>query len=117
MLKQRTLGGEARVSGIGLHGGQRAICVLKPAPPGSGLVFVREDLGGIEIPARPEFAGRANYATILERDGVGVSTVEHLLAALYALGVDNARIALRGSEVPILDGSAAPFVQMIRSAG
>ena len=117
MLKQRTLGSERHISGVGLHSGRPVRLTLRPARENTGLVFVRTDLLELEIPARTEFATRANYATILERDGAQVSTVEHLLAALYALGVDNARLELDGPEVPILDGSAAPFVRLIRSAG
>jgi len=117
MLRQRTLGTDRQVAGVGLHGGQPACLTLRPAARNTGLVFVRTDLVELEIPARAEFTVRANYATVLERDGAQVSTVEHLLAALYALGVDNARIEIDGPEVPILDGSAAPFVRMIRSAG
>lgn len=90
---------------------------LRPAPSGSGRVFVRTDLGGFEIPASLEYVGQANHATTLVRDGRRISTAEHLLASLYALGVDNLRIELDGEEVPILDGSAAPFVELVQQAG
>jgi UDP-3-O-[3-hydroxymyristoyl] N-acetylglucosamine deacetylase len=90
---------------------------LLPAPAGTGRVFVRTDLDGFELPATLQYLGRANYATCLVREGSRISTAEHLLAALYALGVDNARIELDSEEVPILDGSAAPFVALINEAG
>ncbi len=117
MRHQRTLGTSAELGGVGLHGGRPVRIALRPAPPDTGIVFVRTDAGGAEIPARIEFSGRANYATILERNGVRVSTIEHLLAALYALGVDNVRVELDSDEVPIADGSATPFVAMIQGAG
>ena len=117
MYLQRSIGKEMEVSGRGLHSGVPARLRLRPAAAGTGIVFVRTDLGGFEIPATIASAGRANYATVLQRDTHTVSTVEHLLAALYALGVDNARVELDAPETPILDGSAAPFVEMIRRAG
>ena len=114
---ERTLAGVASCEGIGLHSGRPCRMTLRPAPPGAGRVFARTDLGGIEIPASLEFVGRANYATCLVRGDARVSTAEHLLAALYALGVDNLRIELDSDEVPILDGSSAPFVNMVLEAG
>ena len=90
---------------------------LVPAEAGTGIVFVRTDAGGVEIPATLEYAGPSFYATVLERDGVRVSTIEHLMAALYALQVDDVRVELDGPEVPILDGSSRPFVDGVLAAG
>ena len=90
---------------------------LVPAPPGTGIVFVRTDLGRARIPARLEYAGPSFYATVLEKDGATVSTIEHLMAALYALQVDDLDIEIDAPELPILDGSSQPFVAAIRAAG
>jgi UDP-3-O-[3-hydroxymyristoyl] N-acetylglucosamine deacetylase len=90
--------------------------VLKPAAPGRGLRFVRTDVG-VEIPASLAHLSRQDHATTLRRDGVSVDTVEHVLSALYGLGVDDALIEVDGPEIPILDGSAAPFVILIQEAG
>jgi UDP-3-O-[3-hydroxymyristoyl] N-acetylglucosamine deacetylase len=91
---------------------------ILPAPPNTGLVFVRTDVRPeVEIPARGPFVVETRLATTLGRDGVTIGTVEHLLAALYGLGIDNARIEIDGPEVPIMDGSSAPFVAIIRSGG
>jgi UDP-3-O-[3-hydroxymyristoyl] N-acetylglucosamine deacetylase len=114
---RQTLAREAEVRGIGLHSGAEVLMRLVPAEAGSGIVFVRTDLGGIEIPATLEHAGPSFYATVLQKGGVTVSTVEHLMAALYALQVDDLRIELDGPEAPILDGSSRPFVEAILSAG
>ena len=88
-----------------------------PGGGGNGRVFVRTDKNGYEVAASLENVGKANYATCLVREGVRVSTAEHLLAALYAPGVDNVRLELDAEEVPIMDGSAAPFVALVREAG
>lgn len=117
MRFERTLARAAACEGIGLHTGKPARMILLPAPPGSGRVFVRTDLDGFEIAACLTNLGRANHATCLVRGPNRISTAEHLLASLYALGVDNARIEIDSEEVPILDGSATPFVRMIREAG
>lgn len=114
---ERTLARDVSCRGIGLHTGVECHMRLSPAPPGTGRVFVRTDLEGFEIPASLEFIGQANHATCLVREGHRVSTAEHLLASLYALGVDNLRIELDCEEVPILDGSAAPFVDLVQQAG
>jgi UDP-3-O-[3-hydroxymyristoyl] N-acetylglucosamine deacetylase len=90
---------------------------LRPAPAGSGIRFRRLDLGGLEVPAQASHVGAINYATGLMRDAVQVDTVEHLLAALVSLGIDNVTVELNSSEVPIMDGSAAPFVYLIQEAG
>jgi UDP-3-O-[3-hydroxymyristoyl] N-acetylglucosamine deacetylase len=90
---------------------------LKPAAAGSGIRFRRSDLGGLEVPAAVNHLGPINYATGLMRDAVRVDTVEHLLAALVSLGIDNVIVELNSPEVPIMDGSAAPFVYLIQEAG
>jgi UDP-3-O-[3-hydroxymyristoyl] N-acetylglucosamine deacetylase len=114
---QRTLARPVEIEGIGLHTGVRTRLRLCPAPAYTGLLFRRTDLDGFEIPVSPQYVARVSYATALVRAGVMVATVEHLLAALYACGVDNAIIEMNNLEVPILDGSAAPFVQMLARAG
>lgn len=117
MLRRKTLASESRIEGTGLHSGVGVRMRLLPAPAETGIVFVRTDAGGVEIPADLEFAGPSFYATVLAKNGVTVSTIEHLMAALFALGVDDARVELDGPEVPILDGSARPFVDRILAAG
>ena len=117
MKFERTLARRISCEGVGLHTGGACRLALVPAPPRTGRVFVRTDLGGLEVPATLSNVGKANYATCLVREGIRISTAEHLLAALYALGVDNLRIELDAEEVPILDGSAAPFVGLVREAG
>src|SRR5437867_8564460 len=117
MYFERTLARTISCRGMGLHTGQECSLSLVPAPPGTGRVFVRTDKDGFDLPATIENVGPANYATCLVREGIRVSTAEHLLAALYALNVDNLRIELDSEEVPILDGSAAPFVSLIHDAG
>jgi UDP-3-O-[3-hydroxymyristoyl] N-acetylglucosamine deacetylase len=121
-LNQRTLKRRVETSGVGLHSGAQVTVAIGPAPAGTGIVFVRTDTPlRVEIPARVENVVDTRYATTLGReiDGerVTVGTVEHLLSALAGLGVDNARVEIDGPEVPILDGSAAPFVFMIKGAG
>lgn len=117
-LRQRTLGSSVRCSGIGLHSGAAVTLHLKPAAENHGVTFRRTDLpGSPEIPARAECVVDTALATTLGRDGARVGTVEHLCAALSGLGIDNAKVELDGPEVPILDGSAAPFVYLLRSAG
>ena len=118
MSHQKTILCPVRCAGIGLHTGKEAELTLLPAPPGSGIVFERADLPGAPlIPARPEHVVDVHYATTLAAGDVQVRTVEHLLAALSGLGVDNLRVRLTGPEVPILDGSAAPFVSLLKTAG
>jgi len=113
---RRTLKRPVGCTGIGLHSGKAVRLTLKPAPAGHGLRFFRTDVG-VEIPARLAWLSRQDHATTLSKDGVSVETVEHLLAALFALGVDDAVIEVSGPEIPILDGSAAPFVILIHEAG
>lgn len=114
---ERTLADTVVCEGIGLHSGRASRMRLIPAPAGTGRVFVRTDLGGVEVAASIENLGPANHATCLVKEDVRISTAEHLLAALYALGVDNLRIELDSDEVPILDGSAAPFVRLVLDSG
>jgi len=117
MDSQRTLRRQVSCAGIGLHSGKKVTLTLKPAPAGFGIRFRRIDIGGVEIPARIEHLAGINYATALSRDGASVETVEHLLAALVGLGVDNAIVELNHREVPIMDGSAAPFAYLVNEAG
>jgi UDP-3-O-[3-hydroxymyristoyl] N-acetylglucosamine deacetylase len=118
MLNQRTLKNSIRATGVGLHSGTKVLMTLRPAAPDSGIVFRRTDLDEpVDIPARADFVGETVLGTTLLRDGVKVATTEHLLSALAGLGIDNARIELSASEVPIMDGSAGPFVFLLQSAG
>ena len=116
---QHTLAGPAIFAGVGLHSGQRVRAAILPAPTGSGIVFVRTDRGGDNrVAARAGAVVQTRLNTVIgNAAGVTVSTIEHLMAALAALAVDNAVIELDGPEVPIMDGSALPFVQMIDHAG
>ena len=113
---QQTLRRQVSCAGIGLHSGTRVSLTLKPAAAGTGIVFRRADLG-VDIPARVEQVAAINYATVLGADGATVETVEHLLAALVSAGVDNAIVELTQPEVPIMDGSSAPFLFLIQEAG
>ena len=118
MLRQRTLKSLIGASGVGLHTGQKVRMTLRPAPPDTGIVFRRIDLSSpVDIPARAELVGDTRMASCLVRDGVRVSTVEHLMSALGGLGVDNAYVDLDAPELPIMDGSASPFVLLIQQAG
>jgi UDP-3-O-[3-hydroxymyristoyl] N-acetylglucosamine deacetylase len=118
MIKQRTLKNVIKATGITLHGGERAEIVLRPAPVNSGILFRRIDLEPIvEIPALAEHVGDTTLSTTLMKDKVRVSTVEHLLSAFAGLGIDNAYVDVTASEIPIMDGSAGPFVFLIQSAG
>ena len=118
MLKQRTLKNPIRATGIGLHTGKKVLMVLRPAAANSGIVFRRTDLEGApDIPARAENVGETTLGTTLVKDGAKVSTIEHLLSALAGLGIDNVVIELSAGEVPIMDGSAGPFVFLLQSAG
>jgi len=117
-FNQRTLSGPIGCDGVGLHTGQAVKMTLHPAPADHGIVFVRSDLPRpIEIPATARYVVNTELATTVGREGARVGTVEHLLAALSGLGIDNVRIELDGPEVPIMDGSAAPFAYLIRTAG
>ena len=112
-----TLGGPLGFSGVGLHSGAPASLRLIPAPAGSGIVFRRSDLENYEIPATGRNVAKVSYATSLMRQGVLISTTEHLLSALIGLGVDNVICEIDNLEVPILDGSARPYVEAIQGAG
>ena len=117
MRKRRTLASERSIEGIGLHSGALVRMRLVPAAAGTGIVFVRTDLDGARIPATLENAGPSFYATVLKRGSATVSTIEHLMAALYALQIDDLEVHLDAAEVPILDGSSRPFVSAVRAAG
>jgi UDP-3-O-[3-hydroxymyristoyl] N-acetylglucosamine deacetylase len=117
LIKQTTLANPVSTSGHGLHTGAKANITLKPAPAYSGYVFRRTDLNHFEIPAALQFVARVSYATTLMRQGVMISTVEHLLSALFGSHIDNCIIEVDSLEVPILDGSAEPFIEMIERAG
>jgi len=118
MIRQRTLKNEIRATGVGLHTGEKVYLTLKPAPEDSGIVFRRTDLDPVvEIPAKAENVGETTLSTSLVSGDVKVSTVEHLLSAMAGLGIDNAVVELTAGEVPIMDGSAGPFVFLIQSAG
>jgi UDP-3-O-[3-hydroxymyristoyl] N-acetylglucosamine deacetylase len=114
--RQSTLGTAVEVAGVGLHTGNQVTVRLTPAPAFTGFVFRRTDLGDFDVPAAPHAVARVSYATTLMRQGVMVSTVEHLLAALVGCGVDNCIIEIDGMEVPILDGSAEGWVDLIDEA-
>lgn len=115
---QRTLAQPVRFQGVGLHSGVPVNLLLLPAPVNHGIIFVRTDAPrSVCIPALTEFVVDTSLATTLGRDGIKVGTVEHLMAALAGMGLDNVRVELDGPEVPIMDGSAAPFAAFIAEAG
>jgi UDP-3-O-[3-hydroxymyristoyl] N-acetylglucosamine deacetylase len=118
MIRQRTLKNIIRATGIGLHTGEKVYLTLRPAAVDTGIVFRRVDLDTpVEIEAKPENVGDTRLSTTLVKGNVRVSTVEHLLSAFAGLGIDNAYIDLSAPEVPIMDGSAGPFVFLVQSAG
>lgn len=118
MIKQRTLKNPIRATGVGLHTGQKVYLTLLPAAVDAGIVFRRTDLDPVvEIPAKAENVGDTTLSTTLVKGDVRVSTVEHLLSAMAGLGIDNAIVEVSAAEVPIMDGSAGPFVFLIQSAG
>ena len=118
MLKQRTLKSSIRATGVGLHSGAKVEMTLRPAQPNTGIVFRRLDLPQpAEVRAGAYHVGDTRLCSTLEDAGVKVATVEHLMSALAGLGVDNAYVDLTGAEVPIMDGSASPFVFLLQSAG
>lgn len=107
-----------QATGVGLHSGDKVILSLRPAPINTGIVFRRIDLDPvIEIPATYQFVSDTLLCTTLQKEGVKIATVEHLLSALAGLGIDNAYVDINANEIPIMDGSAAPFVFLIQSAG
>ena len=118
MIKQRTLKNVIRATGVGLHSGEMVYLTLRPAAPNTGIIFRRVDLDPVvEIQAKAENVGETALSTTLIEHGQRVSTVEHLLSAFAGLGIDNAYIDLNAAEVPIMDGSAGPFVFLVQSAG
>ncbi len=118
MVGQRTIRNSIRATGVGLHTGRRVLMTVRPGVPDSGIVFQRTDLlGAPDIPARASNVGETTLGTTLVQGEAKVSTVEHLLSAFAGLGIDNARIELNAPEVPIMDGSAGPFVFLLQSAG
>ena len=117
MIQEQTIRSAVECSGIGLHSGAAVCMRILPAPPGTGIVFRRIDLDGFEVEANSRNVARVSYATSLMKKGVLISTTEHLLSAFTGLGVDNAMVELDNLELPILDGSALPFVELIQKAG
>lgn len=118
MIRQRTLRNQIQATGVGLHSGEKIYLTLRPAPVNSGIVFRRVDLDpAVEIIAKAENVGDTRLCTTLSNGDVHIATVEHLLSALAGLGIDNVIIDVSAPEVPIMDGSAAPFVFLIQSAG
>ena len=118
MIKQRTLKNTVRATGVGIHTGQKVYITLNPAPVDTGIVFTRTDFATpVKISADAEFVGDTSMSTTLIKDDTRVSTVEHLMAAFSGMGIDNCVVELSASEVPIMDGSAGPFVFLIQSAG
>jgi UDP-3-O-[3-hydroxymyristoyl] N-acetylglucosamine deacetylase len=117
MRFETTLQRPVEAAGVGLHSGVPVKIRMLPAPPSTGIVFVRTDLERFHIPASWRHVARVSYATSLMRQGVLISTTEHLLSVFYSMGVDNAYVEIDNLEVPILDGSGSPFVEMVRSAG
>jgi len=118
MIRQRTLKNVIRATGVGLHTGEKVYLTLRPAAVDTGVVFRRVDLPKpVSIPARAENVGDTRLSTTLVHEGVKIATVEHLLSAFAGLGIDNAYVDVSAPEVPIMDGSAGPFVFLIQSAG
>jgi UDP-3-O-[3-hydroxymyristoyl] N-acetylglucosamine deacetylase len=118
VIKQRTIKNIIRATGVGLHTGEKVYLTLRPAAPNTGVVFRRIDLAEpVDIKADPYQVGDTRLSSCLERAGVRVSTVEHLMSALAGLGIDNLYVDLSAAEVPIMDGSAGPFVFLLQSAG
>ena len=118
MISQRTLKNVIRATGVGIHSGEKVFMTLRPAAVNTGIVFRRVDLDPVvEVPAQAKLVGDTSMNTTLEANGVRVSTVEHLMSALAGMGIDNAYVDVSNVEVPIMDGSAGPFVFLVQSAG
>ena len=115
-MKQRTIQKSVEVVGIGLHKGIAVKLKLEPMPENSGIIFYRKDKG-VTIPLKPEYVVDTKMATVIGKDGVVISTIEHLMSAIYAFGIDNLRVIVDNDEIPILDGSAISFVMMLKEAG
>lgn len=116
MIKQRTLKNSIQATGVGLHSGDKVLITIRPAAPNTGIIFRRTDVD-ICIPALAHHVTDTHLCTSIQRDGVKVATIEHLMSALAGFGVDNAYIDINAPEVPIMDGSSAPFVFLLESAG
>ena len=119
MLKQRTIREPVHAIGIGVHSGAKVRMTLRPGEINSGINFIRSDLGGAQnrVPALADYVADTTLSTSIADGAVHVATVEHLMSSLWGLGIDNLLIELSAEEVPIMDGSAAPFIKMINSAG
>src|SRR2546423_7493441 len=115
--QRKTIKSKVSITGIGLHSGIYTRVALHPAPAGSGITFVRADLDGLRIPALQASTTSLDYATTVGKDDVAVGTVEHLLAAVMAFGITDLDVHIDGPEVPIVDGSALPFMHLIDAAG
>jgi len=114
---ETTVQRSVETSGVGLHSGAPVLMRILPAPASTGIVFLRTDLNRFPVPANWRYVARVSYATSLMRQGVLISTTEHLLSVLYSMGIDNAYIEINNLEVPILDGSGQPFVELLKFAG
>jgi UDP-3-O-[3-hydroxymyristoyl] N-acetylglucosamine deacetylase len=118
MLHETTIRRPVEIAGVGLHHGAPVHLRIRPAPPASGIVFIRTDLDNTEIPASWEYVERVSYATsLMHPKGIFISTTEHLLSVLFSMGIDNAYVELDNLELPILDGSGLPFVRLLQQAG
>ena len=118
MIRQRTLKSPIRASGIGLHGGRKVFISILPAPVDHGVVFRRVDVSpAVDVPADALLIGETTLCSTLVKDGVKVATVEHIMSALAGMGIDNVLVELSSPEIPIMDGSAAPFMYLFQSAG
>ena len=118
MLKQRTIQRPTRTVGIGLHSGYKVELVLRPAAPDTGIVFHRTDLNPeVSIPVSAQAIGETMLASTLVKDGVRISTIEHLMSACAGLGIDNLHVEVNAEEIPIMDGSASSFVFLLQQAG
>jgi UDP-3-O-[3-hydroxymyristoyl] N-acetylglucosamine deacetylase len=117
-LRQRTVAEEISCTGIGLHSGKKVKLTIKPAPPNSGIAFERTDISsGCRVRASFDNVVGTNMATTIGFNGYSVSTVEHIMAAFFAMGIDNVLVQIDGEEIPIMDGSSAPFVFLLKNAG
>src|SRR4051795_11523188 len=117
MRYETTIARPVNASGVGLHSGVPVSVCIRPAPAGTGVTFVRTDLDRFTIQASWKHVAKVSYATSLMRQGVLISTTEHLLSTLYSFGIDNVSVEVDNLEVPILDGSGRPFVELLRAAG
>src|SRR6187549_2921279 len=118
MIRQRTLKNVIRATGVGLHSGEKVYMTLRPAAPDTGIVFRRTDFAQpVEVKAAAHLVGDTSLCTALVQGDVQIKTIEHLLSAMAGLGIDNAYVDLSAPEVPIMDGSAGPFVFLLQSAG